>query len=551
MPELEDESSLNLNETIAQLLGFVTRRRWWILLPFSAVSLAMICVLSLIPNRYTSTATLLVVQQQVPQRYVVPNSETNVSSALQAMKQEILSRTQLLRMINEFGLYPKERKRLAPEELFSLMLKNIDIQPIVQEGQPSNRDLNAFQISYTTEGALLAQQVTNNLTSLFSNDYLRDQAEQASNTTDFLHRQVEEKGKELEAQEARLKDFKLSHVGELPEQQTGNQTILTGLGTQLQSTMASLERAQQQRAFLQAQLEATPRRPASDIGTPAFVPGNPNPTQLLTPIQAAQNNLALLKVDKQKLLSKGYTSLHPDVVKNEREIALAEGTLTRLMAEAPPPETTLPSAQAPTSVHQASEPTEDPVVAQLKSNLEGNRVEIENLNKDEARLRASISQYENRINQTPVREQQQASILRDTEVLRLQYSDLQKKEQESQLATNLEKQQGGRQFRLIDPASLPVVPSFPKRVKMSLGGAAGGLALGLMLAIFMEMRDTSYHTESDLTKHLAPPFVLGIPLLPTPLEKRRKTWRNLFQWAAASAMVLVVLAAEFYVYRRG
>jgi hypothetical protein len=166
-------------------------------------------------------------------------------------------------------------------------------------------------------------------------------------------------------------------------------------------------------------------------------------------------------------------------------------------------------------------------------------------------LRASISQYENRINQTPVREQQEASILRDTEVLRHNTRICRRKNRNRNWRptwrSNREDSSSGSSI----PPAFPVVPSFPKRVKMSLGGAAGGLALGLILAIFMEMRDTSYHTESDLTKHLAPPFVLGIPLLPTPLEKRRKTWRNLFQWAAASAMVLVVLAAEFYVYRRG
>ncbi len=124
----------------------------------------------------------------------------------------------------------------------------------------------------------------------------------------------------------------------------------------------------------------------------------------------------------------------------------------------------------------------------------------------------------------PVREQQQGAIVRDTEVLRTEYGELQKKEQESRLATNLEKQQGGQQFRLIDPPSLPSKPSSPHRPKMSLGGAVAGLAFGLALAFLMEMRDTSFYTEKDLTKHLAPPFVLGIPLLPTRRKRQRKWW---------------------------
>jgi hypothetical protein len=86
---------------------------------------------------------------------------------------------------------------------------------------------------------------------------------------------------------------------------------------------------------------------------------------------------------------------------------------------------------------------------------------------------------------------------------------------------------------------------------VSLSGAGGGFFLGLALAFLMEKRDTSFHTEKDLTKHLAPPFVLGIPLLPTRVEQRRRKWWTLFQWVAASAVLLVVGAAEFYVYKRG
>lgn len=545
MPELEDEESLNLNDAVARVTGFLIRRRWLILVPFCAVSLASCAILFRLPSLYTSSATLLVVQQQVPQRYVVPNSTTDVTSALQAMKQEVLSRTQLLRMVNDFGLYPKQRKRLAPEQLVELMNSNIDIVPIVENPRQDNKDFDAFKISFTTESPILAQQVTNNLTSLFINEYLRTGTEQSTNTTNFLHQQVEEKGKELEVQEERLRDFKLQHVGELPEQQQGNLGILTGLQSQLQNTMASLNRAQQQRALLQAQLEATPRHRLTPEGAPAAViPGTSTPSN---PILAVQADISRLEAEKSTLLSKGYTPQHPDVRRNQRELALAEDRLKRLKAAAPVEKPLSPSPAA--NLSHAPDPTEDPAYAQLKSSLEANRVEIENLTNDEKRLKASIGQYESRINQTPVREQQEAGLVRDTEVLRAQYTELQKKEQESQLATNLEKQQGGQQFRLIDPASLPSVPSSPKRSKISMGGAAAGFALGFALALLMELRDTSFRTEKEITKHFAPPFVLGIPLLPTPREQQQTRWNTLFQWAAASAMVLIVVAAEIFVNR--
>jgi polysaccharide chain length determinant protein (PEP-CTERM system associated) len=513
------------------------------------VAILALGVLQVLPNRYTSTATLLVVQQQVPQRYVVPNSTTNVAVALQAMKQEILSRPQLLRMINEFGLYPKKRKRLAPEQLFALMLGDIDIAPVGDNPQSRDKDFDAFKISFTTENALLSQQITNNLTSLFINEYLRSGVEHATSTTNFLHQRVEEKGKELQAQEQRLAQFKLQHVGELPEQQQGNLGILTGLQGQLQNTMASLNRAQQQRTLLQAQLEATPRRRnGADIAIPVFIPGSSTPVPT-TPLQAAQNELARLQSVRANLLGKGDTSQHPDVLRNQREIAKAEAAVRTLMGTSPrPPE--VPATPASPQV-ASTETADDPTVAQLKASLEANRLEIESLTADEKRLKASINQYENRLNQTPVREQQQAGIMRDTEVLRQEYSDLLKKEQESELATNLEKQQAGRQFRLIDPASLPTVPTSPNRPKLSLGAVGGALGFGLALALLMELRDTSFYSEKDLTKHLEAPFVLGIPLLPTASEVRNRRWHNVFQWSVGTTIVIVVAAAEFYVYRHG
>ena len=137
--------------------------------------------------------------------------------------------------------------------------------------------------------------------------------------------------------------------------------------------------------------------------------------------------------------------------------------------------------------------------------MEANRLEIENLLRDEKQLKASLAQYQSRLNLTPVREQQLLGLTRDYDLMKKDYEDLVSKEMQSQLATSLEKNQGGRQFRLVDPPSLPVVPASPNRLKLNLGGLAGGAAFGLLLAFLMEMRDRSFHTESELSASLLPP----------------------------------------------
>jgi len=185
----------------------------------------------------------------------------------------------------------------------------------------------------------------------------------------------------------------------------------------------------------------------------------------------------------------------------------------------------------------------------VRSQLEANRVEIGNLLKDEKQLKASLSQYQSRLNLTPVREQQLMGIQRDYDLLKQDYADLVSKEMQSQLATSLEKNQGGRQFRLVDPASLPIVPTSPKRAKLNLGGLGAGLVLGVLLALWMEMKNLCFSVEKELSARFVAPVMVSIPLLLTPAEERSRSWRRVMQWAAGSALVLVVTAAELYAFR--
>jgi polysaccharide chain length determinant protein (PEP-CTERM system associated) len=534
----EEEIGTDVNEVLGQIRGMIVRRRWWIFLPACGAILLTMAILRILPNRYTSQATLLTVQQQVPQRYVTPNSTTDVASELEAMKQEILARPRLTDIIHEFGLYPKAMKLQAPEQVVELLTHDIDIQPLLGGSSSGQKDLAGFKIAFTAENPVIAQQVTSRLTSLFIQESLKRGEAQDANTTSFLREQLEAARAKLAAQEQRVSDFKTQFLGELPEQQSGNLAILGSLNSQLQTTMSTLSRAQQQRVYLQSLLSGYETMSANN--TP--LPGSSDLARIIDPVAAAEADLARVRLDRDRLLTV-FGSRHPEAIKAEGQVMAAEAALKRLKSNAP-------TTQKPESLAtKPAKPADQPVVAQIKSQLESNRVELEQLAKDETRLRADLDRYQNRLNLTPVREQQLTGILRDYELQKLAYADLLNKEQQSQLATNLGRDQRGQQFRLVDPPSLPVIPSSPKRLIINLGGVAGGLILGLVLAFLRDLADRSFYGEKQLSQRFSMPLVVGVPLLRTPGETRTRTWKAAFEWSAGCVLALALCAAEYYTYR--
>jgi succinoglycan biosynthesis transport protein ExoP len=550
--------------TLSQVKGIIARGRWWILLAMCASALGSIAVAYLLPARFTSEATLLVVQQQVPERYVTPTSTLSIADELQAMTQEVLSRRRLLELIDRFGIYAKERQRLAPEEVITLMRKYIEIEPLETvpgaPPAPGGKTFNAFKISFSAEKAILAQEVTSQLTSLFIQENLKVREDQANTTTNFLDERVDAAKKRLAEQEERLRDFKMQNLGTLPEQQSSNLAILSSAQAQLQNTTASLDRARQQRAYLESLLEAY-RRLASRGVSPPVLPSRPETPVIDEPILALQRDLTRLQIERARLLTI-YRENYPDVVDIEREISAKQASLeslkpAKLKADPLPDDSSAATTvsgrrnDTPSEVQHGNpspESAEDTSIAQVKSQLESNRLEIENLSTDENQRNAAISEYQSRLNLTPVREQQLSGILRDYELSQKEYQDLLGKEQQSQLAMSLEKRQGGQQFRLAESPSLPTLPSSPKRLKISLGGAAGGFLLGLVLAVLAEMKNPKIYDENEVNRRFSVPLVVGLPLLLAPAEARLRRWTRLFEWLGGSALTVGVLAAEYFVY---
>jgi protein tyrosine kinase modulator len=500
----ESEREGNLADTLTWAANILISHRWWILTPFCVFTLVGVAFVLRLPDLYTSEATLAVVQQQIPERYVDPAIAVGAADAVNAISQQILSRSRLLSIIDTFKLYADKRSALAPRErLAERLRRDILVEPLVSFA--GRADFNAFTVSFTANTPRLAQQVTNRLASLFIEENVKRREGQAVLTTKFLADQLHVAKERLAEQERRLREFKIKNTGSLPEQEQSILGTLTDLRIQLQNTMANLTRAEQQRQSL----------------------------------ESAVNTILLRTQSERTALLQRYTSRHPEVLKKDEQIESIGTVVARLRGGSPGAD------------RSQSALSTDPTLSQLKSQVDMNALEIGNLSREEDRLRAEINRYQARLKLTPVREQELGVLLRDYELFRQDYTDLLGKQLKAQLTASAEEEQGGQHLRLIDPPTFPSLPSGPKRLKISLGAAAAGLALGIGLALLRTLLDRSFHTEKELRELFPLPIVLGLPQLRTASEERALGRTHMIEWVAGTILVMIALAAEVYVFRLG
>lgn len=523
------DSNGDINAVLSRFASVIVRRRWRALITTGAVSLAVVLISFLLPNRFRSEATIFIAKPRIPEQYVVPNNMANAMEAVEAMKRETFSRARLLQIMDEFGLYPFQR-HLGASILTEMMRSNIEVLPLNKD--PERRSMNAFLIAFTGDNPLVCQQVTDRLTNLFIEENMQTQQQLDTGTTNFLEEQMEAAKDELEKQEASVRNYKMQNLGGLPEQSAGNMEVLSGLQLQLQSSEASLERARQQRKYLEAML--------SQYATSSTTAGGSGASRT-EQIRVLQSEIAHLRDLRIELLSR-YSAVYPDVVNLDHRIADEEVELNQLAQE--------PKASGGVARDRVPENakivTADPAAFQFRSQLEANAEEIQDTEKRILNTESQIDMVQRRLTLTPVREQQLGNVMRNYESSKQNYANLLNKKTQSELATKLAMQQRSEQFQIIDPAGLPLRPSSPKRPKIALGGLVGGLIAGLVVAFFADARDRSFHAENEVRSYLTVPLVVGIPTLLTLHEERKRLRKLRFEWVMGGLVVLILAAAQVF-----
>ena len=76
-----------------------------------------------LPSVYESKSTILIESQQIPPEFVKSTVTGYADQRIQSLNQQILSRTKLLEIIRQFGLYADQRQKRTQEEIVETMRK--------------------------------------------------------------------------------------------------------------------------------------------------------------------------------------------------------------------------------------------------------------------------------------------------------------------------------------------------------------------------------------------------------------------------------------------
>ena len=509
--------ALNDNRQQQQLQQYVDlflRNKWLITLPFILITLGSVIVALAIPNIYKASTTILVVPQKVPENYVRSTVPAAVADRLQTLNQQIMSRTRLQQVIERYNLYREEAKKMAPEEIIELMRKKIDLSV----NQRSRNGVNSFSLSFQNHDPRIAMQVANGLASLYIEENLKLRERRAKETADFLDRELAKLEKKLSKKEQLLSAFKQKYMGELPDQQDANLRMLDRLETQYQTSSAALAAAKDRQIQLQQQLNQLPTSSDTVMVEGHAVAVDPDAVRL----EKMKNYLSFLR--------SRYTEAHPDVISLVAKIKKLEKELaTKKKAES-----------ANGGVQEAVQPPRSPASVEISNQMTAVKQEIAQLQHELKRLRSEIDAVNAKVEAAPKREAELVALTRDYSNLHQNYQKLLDRKIEAQLAENLEMQQQGEQFKILDPAQLPIKPFKPDRRKILLAGMVLGLGIGVGLALLLDFLGKSYRYVPDIEKDLGLPVLVTIPRILTGKELQ---WRKIKNVGGLLVVFIALLVA--------
>ncbi|PID40798.1 MAG: chain-length determining protein [Proteobacteria bacterium] len=491
--------------TPGDYLRIVKRRKWGLLLPMIGIVLIAVVVAFALPAVYRSQATILIEAQEVPADFVTSTVTSYVEQRIQTIQQQIMSFTPLLKIIQDYDLYPELKDKMTTEEIVEKMRKDTELAPVSTEvvdrrtGRPTTATI-AFTLSYEGKDPYKVQRVANVLTSLYLEKNLEERVQQVEETSEFLEAEIDRIKKDLSNTEAEIATFKKAHMKQLPEMLQVNMQSYNNIERNIETARQQLRSLKERESYLDTQL----------ISVEPYIEDEEE--------MVSRRRLEELRV-QLVALTKRFTAEYPDVRKTKAEIAELESRLSELKK------------------NKQGEP-DNPAYISLKAQLASVRADIASIDQQIGILETDADEYQRSIAATPGVEEAYNRLLISRQSTQAKYNDMVNKLMEAQVAHGLETEQKGERFTLIEAPRLPEEPYKPNRLAIILIGIVLGVGVGVATAALVEFSDDRVYSPDELSRSTKFPVLVGVPLILTNADRSRIRKKRLL--GAGLALVLIV-----------
>jgi polysaccharide chain length determinant protein (PEP-CTERM system associated) len=495
------------------ILRTIWKRKIRITVAWILFALCMAAVVRSLPAVYLAETVVLIDSQKIPEKFVSATVGDDLEERIASIRQMLLSGSELKKVIEEFGLYPEERKTHFEEEVLEMMRKDITIS--LESAMPGSSNKTkrpgAFRIGYQGSQPALVMQVANRLTDLYVEQNLKTREGQAAGTSDFLDTQLREAKKRLDELEGAVSTYKLAHNGELPQQEAALSGTLSRLQIELEANRDAINRAQQTTVILEGSANAMDATIAAQTreweqalrgeatsGTSLLL-GQPVTVQRSKESEALENQLAQARAR--------FAEGHPEVIRLRKAVENTKRLEVQRQAEKSDAAAT---NRQPDDKATLSRPSTDTLreppefartreqLASLRAQIQASVTELENRKAEQQRILRDLDTYQRRIERLPVREQEMAQVTRDYEMSKENYKSLLDKKMAAEMSLNMERRQQSERFVVLDRAQLPGKPIKPKRLELYAGGTAAALLLALLVGFVAEVRQNVLLGEWEL-----------------------------------------------------
>jgi len=500
--------------TLSDYLSILKRRWLQILAVFITILLAAISAAILLPPTYQSTGTILIESQQIPDDVVKATVTSYADERIEVIKQRVMTRDNLYRIIQKYNLYPKKIDTETTSTLIDNMRASIFVTILNADVQGGGKAAIAFKVGFEYERPEIAHKVANEIVTLFLDENVKARTERATETTEFLTQEVETLRKELEGVENRVATFKQEHSDSLPEHMEMHMTMLQRSESDIKEIDRDYKSTQEELRYLDVELASSKANIKTDINGVAVSP--------ISELEKAKAEL-----ERSLIL---YKETHPTIRALKRKVETLEKTVEVK------PET------KPARADLASEL----VIAKVQAQIEAAKVRLASLAQQRKSLEAKVDQLQSQVTQSPQVERGLFTLMRDYENAKSKYEEVKSKQINAKIAENLEQENKAERFSVLEPPFFPDKPTKPNRKKVIALGFLGAIVAALSYALLLESLDRRVRGVDALTNLINMRPLVIIPYISTKSEiKHQKNFHKYLTLSILIGVGLLLLIIHF------